>query len=107
MHSVRFRIVATALSAVLLQGCFATTVTASGRAGSQHHEPGASLFWGIGTPRHGATQCEHGLKEVTIYRPWYSHFVAVITLGIVTPISADWTCIEGGAAAPAAAPTQP
>ncbi len=89
----RSRLVLPLLAALLFQGCFSSIVRATGPNGSKHSEAGASLFWGIGTPTHGATQCEYGLKEVEMYRPWYSHFIGVLTLGIVTPITATWECM--------------
>lgn len=78
---------------VLLQGCFSSIVRAAGPSGSRHSSAGASLFWGITTPTHGAKQCPAGLKEVEMYRPWYSYLVAVVTLGIVTPITSEWECL--------------
>lgn len=88
---------------MLLQGCFSSVVRASGPSGKTYSSAGASLFWGITTPTHGATQCQYGLKEVEMWRPWYSYLVAGITLGIVTPITSSWECM-GPPAAPAAQP---
>ena len=104
------RLVFPLVCALFLQGCFSTIVRASGPAGTRHSEAGASLLWGITTPTHGATQCTNGLREVEMYRPWYSHLVAIITLGIVTPITVQWECLGATAAVvPAyqAAPVSP
>lgn len=89
-----------ALSALLFSGCFSSIVRATGPSGSQHSSMGASLFWGITTPVHGATECQYGLKEVEMYRPWYSYLLATITLGIVTPITSTWECMGPPQGAP-------
>ncbi len=80
-------------SAFLLQGCFSSVVRAKGPRGERYKSAGASLFWGITTPTHGAKQCDFGLREVEMWRPWYSYLVALITIGIVTPITSEWECM--------------
>ncbi len=95
MNPLRSRFVLAVLTALLLQGCFSSIVRANGPSGSRHSSAGASLFWGITTPTHGATQCTNGLKEVEMYRPWYSYLIALITIGIVTPITREWECMGG------------
>jgi hypothetical protein len=85
--------------AVLSQGCFSSIVRATGPAGRSYSSAGASLFWGITTPTHGATECQFGLKQVEMWRPWYSYLVAAITLGIVTPITSEWQCMGAPAGA--------
>lgn len=79
--------------ALLMQGCFSSIVRANGPNGERYSSAGASLFWGITTPTHGAKQCQYGLKEVEMWRPWYSYLVGIITIGIVTPITAEWECL--------------
>jgi hypothetical protein len=85
--------------ALLMQGCFSSIVRANGPRGDRYSSAGASLFWGITTPTHGAKQCQYGLKEVEMWRPWYSYLVGIVTIGIVTPITSEWECMG--------APTQP
>jgi hypothetical protein len=87
------KLVAVLCGALLLQGCFSSVVRANGPHGPRYSSAGASLFWGITTPTHGAKQCQAGLKEVEMWRPWYSYLVAVVTLGIVTPITSEWECM--------------
>lgn len=99
--NLRSHIAMALLATFLLQGCFSSVVRATGPAGSEHSSAGASLFWGITTPTHGATQCANGLREVEMYRPWYSYLVAVVTLGIVTPITSRWECMGAPAGYPA------
>ena len=109
MNPTRFRFALAVLAVGLLQGCFSSVVRATGPHGTQHSSGGASLFWGISTPTHGATECSNGLKEVQMYRPWYSYLVALITLGIVTPITSQWECMGGptNAAVPLPPPPPP
>lgn len=93
------RVVILLCSAALLQGCFSSVVRANGPRGERYSSAGASLFWGITTPTHGAKQCQYGLREVEMWRPWYSYFIAAITIGIVTPITSEWECMGGPASA--------
>ena len=102
MLTTRARVIVACLAMLSLQGCFSSAVRASGPSGSRHSSAGASLFWGITTPTHGATQCTNGLKEVEMYRPWYSYLVALVTIGIVTPITSQWECMGDSQAAPIA-----
>ena len=87
------KLIVVACSAVLLQGCFSSVVRANGPRGERYSSAGASLFWGITTPTHGAKQCPNGLREVEMWRPWYSYLVALVTVGIVTPITSEWECM--------------
>ena len=101
---MKTRLVAFACCVVLLQGCFSSIVRANGPSGERYSSMGASLFWGITTPTHGAKQCAYGLREVEMWRPWYSYLLAVITIGIVTPITTEWECMGGPAQAVQVAP---
>ena len=101
---MKTRLVAFACCAVLLQGCFSSIVRANGPSGERYSSMGASLFWGITTPTHGAKQCAYGLREVEMWRPWYSYLLAVITIGIVTPITTEWECMGGPVQAVQVAP---
>jgi hypothetical protein len=92
---MKTKLLAVACSALLLQGCFSSIVRVNGPRGERYSSAGASLFWGITTPTHGAKQCAYGLKEVEMWRPWYSYFIALITIGIVTPITSEWECLGG------------
>ncbi|MGV3625926.1 MAG: hypothetical protein ACO1OB_34270 [Archangium sp.] len=100
-----------ACAAFLLQGCFSSVVRANGPRGERYSSAGASLFWGITTPTHGAKQCPNGLREVEMWRPWYSYLVSLVTIGIVTPITSEWECMGSPppivVPAPAAAPPPP
>lgn len=89
-----------ALCSLLMQGCFSSIVRANGPNGERYSSAGASLFWGITTPTHGAKQCQFGLKEVEMWRPWYSYLIALITIGIVTPITSEWECMGAPAYQP-------
>lgn len=100
-------VLAVVCSASLLQGCFSSVVRANGPRGERYKSAGASLFWGITTPTHGAKQCNNGLKEVEMWRPWYSYLVALVTIGIVTPITSEWECMGDSVAAPLVAPIPP
>ncbi|MFT3713186.1 MAG: hypothetical protein QM817_36490 [Archangium sp.] len=103
---MKTKLLAVACSALLLQGCFSSVVRANGPNGQRYSSAGASLFWGITTPTHGAKQCQYGLKEVEMWRPWYSYLIAVITIGIVTPITSEWECM-GGPVGPAGVQNAP
>jgi len=95
------------LIAVLLtsSGCFMSRVTAPGLIGTRHEDTGFSLFWGITRTDHGAVECVAGLQEVTTYWPWYSYLLQAVTLGIVSPIKREYTCLPVPAQqAPASAP---
>lgn len=104
---MKTRVVAVLAASVLLQGCFSSVVRAQGPRGERYSSAGASLFWGITTPTHGAKQCAYGLREVEMWRPWYSYLVAVVTVGIVTPITSEWECMGGPANAPMTPPPPP
>lgn len=95
------------LSVLLLEsmsGCYMSRVTASGNAGTAYSDTGFSLFWGMTRTDHGATECQYGLKEVTHYWPWYTYFLQVITVGIVSPVKREYTCIASPPAATVGAP---
>ena len=66
---MKTKLLAVACSALLLQGCFSSIVRVNGPRGERYSSAGASLFWGITTPTHGAKQCAYGLKEVEMWRP--------------------------------------
>ena len=91
---MKTKFLAVACSALLLQGCFSSIVRVNnGPHGERYSSAGASLFWGVTTPTHGAKQCAYGLREVEMWRPWYSYLVALVTIGIVTPITSEWECL--------------
>lgn len=104
---MRKNLLVVACGALLLQGCFSSVVRANGPRGERYSSAGASLFWGITTPTHGAKQCSNGLREVEMWRPWYSYFVAAITLGIVTPITSEWECMGSPAPTQVIVPPPP
>lgn len=103
------KLMVVACSALFLQGCFSSVVRANGPRGERYSSAGASLFWGITTPTHGAKQCSNGLREVEMWRPWYSYLVALVTIGIVTPITSEWECMGEAvnAAVPVVQPVTP
>ena len=87
------RMISAALLLSLCSGCYMSRVTAPGFAGTKHDDTGFSLFWGITRTDQGAVECTAGMKEVTHYWPWYAPVLQLITLGIVSPIKREYTCI--------------
>ena len=63
--------------------------------GGPHRETINAFFWGtMYAPVAVATQCRHGINDLTIHRNFLDDLISVITLGIWMPIEVEYTCVE-------------
>jgi hypothetical protein len=85
-----------------LCNCYAARVIGPGTGGTVQNEAGASLLWGLTSTESQAIECEHGLKSVATYFPWWGYIVATVTVGIVVPIRKEYTCLSAAPGAVAA-----
>jgi hypothetical protein len=89
------------LSVVLLcslTGCYRMSVRSGATpTGPLQADTSASLVFGLTTANSNASECANGFSRVDVYWPWWGPLVYGITLGIVTPIRAEYICAEGGA----------
>ncbi len=92
LQSKRLMLVAVVM---LNSSCFMARVVAKGPAGEHHSNTGVSLFWGLTSTESDADECPNGLQRVATYHPWYTWLLSTITIGIVTPIVKDYTCMAG------------
>jgi hypothetical protein len=78
---------------VLASSCYRTTIRSGARTvGEEHGETEVSALWGLTSIERAAGECPAGLSSVTVYFPWWSGFVRLITIGLIDPVSYEYRC---------------
>jgi hypothetical protein len=90
------RLVVSAVLLCSLTGCFRMSVRSGATpAGPIQEDTSVSLVYGLTTANAIAPDCRDGFSRVDVYWPWWGPFVYGLTLGIVSPIRAEYVCAEG------------
>jgi hypothetical protein len=82
------------LAALLGSSCFHTLVRSStpGLAMHESSRLGWNVAWGIVRADIDAPECHAGFAQVETWTPWWGFLIEAITLGILTPETAEYVC---------------
>lgn len=58
---------------------------------------GINWAWGLSSAEFDIADCPYGLAQVETYFPWYTVFVRIVTIGIVTPHKIRYVCAQPSA----------
>lgn len=89
-----FAAAAVLLVALLGSSCFHTLVRSGmpGMAMQETSRVGWNVAWGIVRADIDAPECHHGLAQVETWTPWWGFLIEAITIGILTPEEAEYSC---------------
>jgi hypothetical protein len=86
-------------------GCYRMTIRTGAKSDRLNGEQtGVSIFYGASPMTTEAPECRDGISEASVYWPWWSPIVSVLTQTLtfgllpITAVTAEYTCAQ---AAPA------